>query len=240
MNRFIRILTGVLAGICFCAAVLTGITYYLACDAPIMERIMRETAPAEETLLPEAEYSGMSRMITGYLAGRTEGFQYIFSLNGTEYLAFQEHEQTHMADCRALIRLDRTVFLLSVGTLAVCLLTGLLRRTAEERGGFGKAFLTGAAAVMLLICAGAVWAVTDFERFFIFFHEIAFTNDLWLLDPRTDLLIRLMPETFFIRYGILGGFGTAVILTATVIPVTVRVFIKKNRASHGTRNGAAI
>lgn len=232
MNKFVRIATGILAGICLCVSVLTGITYFLACDAPIMERIMREKAPPEDTLLPESEYPGVNRMITDFLAGRTEDFQYTFSLNGTEYLCFQSHEQAHMADCRGLIRLDGIVFLLSTGTLAVCLLTGLTGKAGKEkRKTFGKAFLAGTAAVVAVIAAGAIWAVSDFERMFTAFHEIAFTNDLWLLDPRTDLLIRLMPETFFVEYGIIGAAAAAVILAAVCIPVAARVLKKRDRCS---------
>lgn len=30
------------------------------------------------------------------------------------------------------------------------------------------------------------------------FHHIFFNNDLWLLDPATDLLINIVPEPFFV------------------------------------------
>ena len=30
------------------------------------------------------------------------------------------------------------------------------------------------------------------------FHEMFFSNDLWLLDPNTDMLINIVPEPFFI------------------------------------------
>ncbi len=38
----------------------------------------------------------------------------------------------------------------------------------------------------------------DFTKYFIIFHEIFFSNDLWLLDPSRDLLIQMLPEDFFI------------------------------------------
>ena len=51
-----------------------------------------------------------------------------------------------------------------------------------------------------------VLAAIDFNSLFILFHKVAFTNDLWLLNPQTDLLIRLMPIEFFISYAaIIGG-----------------------------------
>ena len=37
----------------------------------------------------------------------------------------------------------------------------------------------------------------DFNTAFTVFHEIFFTNDLWLFDPAEDYMIRMLPEVFF-------------------------------------------
>lgn len=242
MSKKFQGFLGILAGICFCVSVLTGITHFLACNASVMERIMREEAPPEETLLPETEYPGMNRMITDFLAGREKDFQYTFTENGSEYVCFQKHEQVHMTDCRELIRLDGLVFLLSTGTLAVCLLTGLTgkRKPDRTKNGFGKGFLNGSMVMAGLLIIGVTWAVLDFDRVFTLFHEIAFTNDLWLLNPNTDMLIRLMPETFFTKYGILGGSAAGVILTAVILPTAICVTKNKRRAPSGTRSGDTV
>ena len=52
-----------------------------------------------------------------------------------------------------------------------------------------------------------VWAIVlaflgiafsiDFTRCFTIFHKIFFTNDLWIFDPATDYMIRMLPEGFF-------------------------------------------
>ncbi|MFQ8777111.1 MAG: DUF1461 domain-containing protein [Roseburia sp.] len=62
----------------------------------------------------------------------------------------------------------------------------------------------------LCIGTGAVFAValaligiisTDFSKYFVVFHKIFFSgNDLWVLDPHTDMLINIVPEGFFLRY----------------------------------------
>ena len=40
--------------------------------------------------------------------------------------------------------------------------------------------------------------LVDFSEAFVRFHEMAFSNDLWILDPRTDYLIMLYPEGFWL------------------------------------------
>ena len=71
----------------------------------------------------------------------------------------------------------------------------------------------GAGLFFLIIAALAGIISTDFTRYFTIFHEIFFNNDLWILDPRTDLLINIVPEPFFVdtaaRIGI--TFGTCIL-----------------------------
>jgi integral membrane protein (TIGR01906 family) len=60
-----------------------------------------------------------------------------------------------------------------------------------------KAAIYGAYSSILLVIFTAVASAINFNYVFTVFHEILFTNDLWLLDPRTDNLIRMMPEGLF-------------------------------------------
>jgi integral membrane protein (TIGR01906 family) len=41
----------------------------------------------------------------------------------------------------------------------------------------------------------------NFDGLFEKFHELLFTNDLWLLNEKEDILLKLMPEAFFESYG---------------------------------------
>ena len=43
----------------------------------------------------------------------------------------------------------------------------------------------------------ALLAYTNFTKYFTLFHKIFFDNDLWILNPKTDMLINLLPEGFF-------------------------------------------
>ena len=61
----------------------------------------------------------------------------------------------------------------------------------------------------------------DFSAAFTKFHEIFFTNDLWLFDPAEDYMIRMLPEGLFsdmvIRIGVLFIAGLAVLLIISMI-----------------------
>ena len=99
--------------------------------------------------------------------------------------------------------------------------------SAEEVRELARGLLWGLRAVVLIAVILVIWAVADFNGFFITFHRIAFTNDGWLLNPRTDMLIRLMPEEFFISLGIRGA------LWALIAPVALWLAARLGTGSNG-------
>ena len=207
------------------AAAVCGI----AGNGGLLASEMLRNAPPEVTGLPEKEYEAVGRMTADYLSGRTEVFQHTFSdETGAIYQCFQPHEAEHMADCRKLIRLAeilRLVFWL-LGMMIV--IAGILmpkRRKGIARGVIIGLVSAGAVGTVLLI-----WGVIDFDGLFTAFHRIAFTNDGWLLDPRTDLLIRLMPTELFIRLAariLLWVMGAAIVM-AIVARVIYRGAFRSN------------
>ena len=187
---------------------LTGIIRWIAGDASGMRNAMLRFAPPPATGLPEQEYAGAAEMLTGYLTGRVPEFQYAWTdADGQMYLAFHDYEAEHMADCRALIRLDTAVcctcLVLTAGLAAAAAVRARKRGPGSWlsflRGGrTGFWILSGIAAAFVL------WACVDFDSLFLCFHRAAFRTDLWLLNPGTDLLIRLMPEALFEHLGVKG------------------------------------
>jgi integral membrane protein (TIGR01906 family) len=75
-------------------------------------------------------------------------------------------------------------------------------------------------------------ALAGFDRLFLAFHEVSFSNDLWQLNPRTDYLIAMFPEGFF--------FDATILITLLVIVESIalaaprwagRVWRRQGRAS---------
>lgn len=46
---------------------------------------------------------------------------------------------------------------------------------------------------VILVCL-----VLDFERFFVFFHKLLFTEQNWIFDPQIDPIILVLPSDFFL------------------------------------------
>lgn len=202
--RILRRILGAALAVSAALALLTLLTDALGGSAPLMLSLMEQHAPPQSTGLAAEDYPDAAVMIAGYLSGETDTFQLSATVNGvaTEE-AFHAKEQEHMADVRALFQLDRAVALGAVALSLLCL-TGcwLLRRPDRQAL---RGFRDGLRGMLTALAALLVWGAVDFDSLFVLFHRLAFTNDLWLLNPETDLLIRLMPTAFFVHYAALIG-----------------------------------
>ena len=220
MGRFK--LAGVLAALAWMIFGITGAVRWIAGDGGLMGSEMLRTAPPETTGLPESDYAGVGVMTADFLTGKQEVFQYAVargSGNGTACArteVFQAHEAAHMEDCRKLIRLD-TVVCIGSG-IAALLLTAAGFLPRKGRAGFAQGVLLGLRGMAAVVLVFLVWALIDYNGLFVTFHLVAFPQGGWLLDSRTDLLIRLMPTEFFIRLGLHG------LLRFAALPVILAVF----------------
>ena len=113
-----------------------------------------------------------------------------------------EREQAHMRDVHALILAAQRAAQLCVGIAAglavAAAWTGA--RLAKRRRAVALGAVCGA-AILVLLAGGLLLMVRSggFAAAFVRLHEGLFTNDLWLMDPATDVLIRMMPQLFFER-----------------------------------------
>ncbi len=219
-----RTLLSILLAVSMSIFGLASAIYIPATADWVMRPLMEHFAPSKDTGLPAEEYAPVVRMITRYLKGGNDAFQHIFAMDGMEYAAFNQKEQSHMADVQDLFRLCRFVAWLGWGAV---IFGGLRARRKLSWRIFRRTLLAILAVAAVLV----VLACIDFNSLFILFHRVAFRNDLWLLDPQTDLLIRLMPIEFFVSYAaIIGGIWLAGML-AMLAFATIR--IKKMRTNEG-------
>lgn len=150
-----------------------------------------------------------------YLRGDRQDLHVQTTMGGQEREFFNEREIAHMEDVQVLflkaISLRRFCSVLTIVLLGFMVVTKCRMKTVLPVSlCMGTGLFFGLAAVLGSIIS------TDFTRYFIMFHHIFFSNDLWILDPDTDMLINIVPEGFFMdtaaRIGILFGGLTLVLL----------------------------
>ena len=154
----------------------------------------------------------------------------------TENPPFNDREMAHMADCLGLFALLRKVRSRLI-PWAVLLIVGGAYLLQNRKKARRCAWL---APLVLLVPLGAfaVWACIDFDGAFTFFHRVLFSNDLWLLDERTDLLIRICPEEMFVAMGLrIALWSAAAVVGVTALAVLLtHIWPKTNKNEGNTWN----
>ena len=91
-----------------------------------------------------------------------------------------------------------------------------------------RGFLKSAAvlSVFLPVTAGILIAF-NWDNAFILFHELMFSNDYWLFDERTDPVINILPDEFFLHCALLI---ILLILAASLIMGLIYLRQKKRRS----------
>ena len=131
-----------------------------------------------------------------YLHGNREDLVVDTVVNGVEREFFNDREKMHMVDVLKMFQWG-----LSVRKMSAVIAIAALGLFAMTKGSWKKmipvSFMIGSGTFIGVVAIiGGVFA-SNFNKYFIMFHHMFFDNDLWLLDPATDLMIRMLPEGFF-------------------------------------------
>lgn len=156
--------------------------------------------------VPDSDYPALAGAITGYLDGKLPSAQITVTRDHGEGDAFSADELQHLSDIQHLIMIAKTLRYITLALIAAGLVIFfVLRKAKPELLGLVKPERSLRwAGLMLFVLLGAViiWALVDFDSAFVMVHRLLFRNELWLLDPQRDLLMQLMPQPFFVSYGL--------------------------------------
>ncbi|WP_066686677.1 TIGR01906 family membrane protein [Christensenella intestinihominis] len=115
--------------------------------------------------------------------------------NGEEY--YSQREKDHMVDVKALYQ--NAVLFMTVGfCVGGALIAGcFVWKKKHALAPVLRSYFWATLGVLAFFACIGVWAAADFNNFWVSFHHVFFTNDLWLLDPAVSRMIRMFAETFF-------------------------------------------
>ena len=163
-----------------------------------------------------------------YLRGNRKDLVVDTVVNGEEREFFNEREKAHMVDVQNLFigglwirRIALLIFVLAV--------VAMIKTKANWKRLLAKSFLIGLGVFIGITAGAGLLFMSDFNKYFTMFHEIFFDNDLWLLDPRTDLLIRMLPEGFFMDMVVRIGIIFLILLLLGVVISIIALWKQRNK-----------
>lgn len=145
-----------------------------------------------------------------YLIGEYPELSVITMVDGKEQDFFNEQDRLHMWDVKNLFIGGLRLRMIAIVIFTVMIVLLVIIK-ADLSSLLPKSYYKALSLCVVMIGVLTAFIMTNFNKVFVIFHEIFFSNDLWLFDPRTDYMIRMLPEGFFydmvIRIGVLFILG---------------------------------
>ncbi len=155
-----------------------------------------------------------------YLIGEEEELSIVTTVEGEEQDFFNEQDRLHMADVKNLFLGGLQLRNMAV-VIIIVLLVMLVLLKADLGKVLFKGFIRALIAVGILATIIGILFATDFTKYFTIFHELFFTNDLWMFDPAEDYMIRMLPEGFFADMLLRIGITFAGVMAVTLVVISL-------------------
>jgi integral membrane protein (TIGR01906 family) len=167
----------------------------LITDRDFMLRGFRDNQVATTTGLDDTQLARIADAFVAYLQGPPGQIQMQVTAFGQSRALFNDREVTHMEDVQALIQWFLRMQLVAAAVVVVRVAVGVVFDRSPVP--IGREMLWSTGLMVALVVAVGLLSLMDFEALWTRFHQIAFRNDLWQLDPTRDYLIMLFPEPFW-------------------------------------------
>lgn len=170
----------------------------LLANAPLVYDYAFDRYDAEQvTGLSREDLDSVGAALRGYFNNSEDVFYKTVTVEGLETPVFNARETEHMRDVKSLfVLVNRAQEVSAVYLLLYTAVFFLWARDGSVRQLAAQSLIGLGMGIAVLGAVGVV-AAFGFESAFERFHVIAFSNDLWRLDPATDRLIQMFPEPFW-------------------------------------------
>ena len=183
----------------------------LVTDRDLILRGFQDNQVARTTGLDEPQLERIADAFVAYFQGPRGQIQMQVTVFGQQRPLFNDKEVTHMEDVQALIQWFLKLQIVAAGAVVIRLIFAFA--VDHQTQPLGRELLWSTGLMIGLIVLVGVLSLLDFDALWTRFHQLAFRNDLWELDPSRDYLIMLFPEPFW--------FAATIRMAVTVAVQTV-------------------
>jgi integral membrane protein (TIGR01906 family) len=187
----------------------------LVTDRGFILQGFRDNQVSNTTGLDDAQLQRVADAFVAYFQAPPGTIQMEVTAFGQQRPLFNDREVAHMQDVQALVQLflKLQVVAAAVGVLRLVFAAVFDRNVVP----IGRELLWATALMLGVVILVAALSLLDFDALWIRFHQVAFRNDLWQLDPSRDYLIMLFPEPFWFAATIRMAVSVAVQTTIVAL-----------------------
>ena len=187
----------VLSSISFILVTLLTTVDLCCFDYDFYEKEYKEIGVAETIGCSFEDLMDATRIILDYTQDKRDDMIATETIKGEVREFYNDREKAHMIDVKDLYLTAMKVRNISLIIIVISTIYFIYKK---ENVLFSLSQIYNKVSLVFLVFLTfiGIYAASDFNSFWINFHHVFFTkNDYWLLNPKTDLLINMVPEQFF-------------------------------------------
>ncbi len=225
--KIVHILAGIFCVISLLVVILiSSVDIAVYGDMRYFQKEYRKYDVIKNVNMEEKELLFVTEEMMSYLKGKRDNLNIEAVIDGEQQEFFNEKEIAHMKDVRVLFWGGQ--WLRRIGVI-ICVITVIFLLFQSKIEFLLKCLRNGLISfiVFMAILVGII--TTNFTKYFVIFHKIFFSNNLWILNPETDRLINIVPEPFFIDTSIriVVIFFSIILFVCIGCSVLLKIGIKK-------------
>ena len=216
------------------AALLTTTVRYVANESRVYRYAFDQFGAVEATGIERPELIRAGAELRAFFNNDADTLTIRVESDGEEVNLFSQRETAHLEDVKDRFRLVSRLNEFSVLYIVAFVVSAVV--WSREMSLRSLAVYVAAASLLTLVLIGAIGVLgaVGFDSAWENFHQLIFSNDFWLLNPRTDRLIQMFPPDFWqsivFFVGVMAAAEAALLLIVAAIYLGV-----SGRPSHRRR-----
>lgn len=201
------------------AALITTNIRFMANEPRVYRYAIDDFGAVATTGIARDELIRATAELRDYFNSGDEALTIRVNQQGREQPLFSPREVAHLKDVKSRFGLQNRVQEFTVLYVLAYIASVVLwsREISVRRLALNT--MAGSGLAIVLIAGAGAFGLSGFDSAWTKFHELIFSNDFWLLNPRTDRLIQIFPPEFWQNIvffvGLLSAAEAALILLAS-------------------------
>ena len=159
----------------------------------------REIGADKSTGVSLEDLDEITTMLLDYLNDKRDNLDMHVEKWGQLKPVFDDRETSHMVDVKNLYAFfEKTMYITFITSAAILIYLFIKDGKTQFFTNAVKGYLSALVVAIILCVIFATAFTVGFNSFWTLFHEVMFTNDLWLLDPRVSTMINMYPLPFWL------------------------------------------
>lgn len=191
------------------AALITTNIRFLANEARVYSYAIDDYGAVAATGIEGPELERAMSDLRAYFNSGDEALSIRVMRQGREQDLFNPREVAHLKDVKDRFNLQNRLQEFSVLYVLTFVAAAVLWSREVSVRRLALHTMAGCGVTILAIGGAGAFGASGFDSAWTQFHELIFSNDFWLLNPRTDHLIQIFPPEFWQNIVFFVGLLTA-------------------------------